>query len=549
MAADDLLIRLGLLGQQETARGLKQIASDTRQVGQSADYAAARAKAMGAAWKESSRNIGAGIGHLQQTLKYTTLGFGALAGAGAVWGLKLNAQVESARERFRLFTDDVNGLTASVRAIDLKSQFNFGDLADAAAMLGNSNVRNIPTVLQGAANAAAASGRGTQALQSIVLALSQIQQKGRLSQEELNQLAEAGAPQVMNTIQKAYGLTAKQLGNIGANGLDAQKAIQALTKEWTSGRMAGAAERQIHTLGGQWQLLTGAMQEMAGAATQGLAAGLEHNVLPAANAAVAEITQIFGEKGLSNQQKLQQARAAIRKHLGPVADDIIQDIKDAHLAEKLTAEFDKALNSMAGAAVNHAPQIVGSFVHAWLNAGPWAMLLSGGWFVRKLGLDKGALAALRVLRGGSKGGGGVGGILGGAGGRGATPLNPVWVAVTDKAPAGKSTATKVVDAAKKAGPAALAIGARALPVAADIGGPLTAAGLIGYIAAHNANNNFPTKGMAPVRKEAQGTIAPPGFGTPLVPQRSAATYINVQINGHTVGTAVHTDDARQRARR
>jgi tape measure domain-containing protein len=537
---DDLLIRLGLLGQAETSRGLKQIASDTRQVGASADYAAARAKAMGAAWKESSRNIGIGIGHLQQTLKYTTLGFGALAGAGALWGLKLNAQVQSARERFRLFTNDVNGLTASVKHIDLNSQFNFGDLADAAAMLGNSNVRNIPHVLQGAANAAAASGRGTQALQSIVLALSQIQQKGRLSQEELNQLAEAGAPQVMNTIQKAYGLTAKQLGNIGANGLDATKAIQALTKEWTSGRMAGAASRQLNTLGGQWQLLTGALQEASAAATQGLAAGLAHNVLPAANAAVAEITQILGEKGLSNHQKLEQSRAAIRKHLGPVADDLIQDIKQAHLAEKLTAEFDKALNGMAASAVTNAPHIVGSFVDAWLGAGPWAQLISGGWFIRKLGLDKGVLAALRVLRGGS--GRGASGALGALGGRGATPLNPVWVAVTDKAPS-KSVATKALDVTKKIGPAVGAAATRALPLVGDFAGP-GAALAIPLAAALYDNQPKPTQPAG----RTVGQIVN-GHDNYIGPPRRSMVQITVNVDGHPVATAVHRDDSRVRARK
>jgi hypothetical protein len=109
-------------------------------------------------------------------------------------GLKFNAQVESARLRFGLFTNDVDGLTKSVQAIDMKSAFNFGDLSDAAALFGNNGVQNIPKTLQAAANAAAASGKGTEGFKSIAIALSQIAAKGRLSQEEINQLNEAGAP-------------------------------------------------------------------------------------------------------------------------------------------------------------------------------------------------------------------------------------------------------------------------------------------------------------------------------------------------------------------
>jgi hypothetical protein len=42
-------------------------------------------------------------------------GLGRLAVAGVKWGLSFNAQVESARLRFKLFTDDVDGLTKAVQ--------------------------------------------------------------------------------------------------------------------------------------------------------------------------------------------------------------------------------------------------------------------------------------------------------------------------------------------------------------------------------------------------------------------------------------------------
>ena len=55
-------------------------------------------------------------------------------------------------------------------------------------------------------NAAAATGKGTQGLESIVRALSQIKTKGKLSTEELNQLSEQGiAAKAMLAEQLGYG--------------------------------------------------------------------------------------------------------------------------------------------------------------------------------------------------------------------------------------------------------------------------------------------------------------------------------------------------------
>jgi tape measure domain-containing protein len=456
----DLIVRLR--NARQARRDAQQVAGGIRQIGTASAAAGASARVAG-------REINGAFAAAAAGARRGVLAVGSLAAAGALMGLKFNAQVESARERFRLFTDDVDGLTKAVQGIDSNSQFNFGGLSDAAAMVGNSGVKDIPRVLQGAANAAAASGKGEQALQGIVVALSQIQAKGKLSQEEINQLNDAGAPGAQKIIQRAFGLTAKQVGNLGAQGLDANKAIDALTKAWTSGKMASAAERQLHTLGGQWDLFTGNVQKLSGAATKGLSDGLAHNVLPAANAAVEQITRIFGTEGLSNEQKLRQAREAIRRNLGPIADDLIQKIRDAHLADKLDHEFERAMDKMTVTAVHQAPHIVSRFVDAWLSAGPWAKLVSGAWVAKKLGIGTGILAALKALSGAGKGRGGLAGAAG--------KLAPIPVFVTNPGFAGnpeKSVAKKALDTAKKAAPTFAAAATRALPFAVDLSLPLAA---------------------------------------------------------------------------
>ena len=77
-------------------------------------------------------------------------------------------------------------------------------------------------------------GGHSDALERVVRALGQMATKGRVSTEELLQLAEWGVPAFqVHDIQ--MGLTARQLGNIGQAGLDVNEALKAL--------MAGMAER------------------------------------------------------------------------------------------------------------------------------------------------------------------------------------------------------------------------------------------------------------------------------------------------------------------
>jgi tape measure domain-containing protein len=392
----DLIVRLR--NARQARRDAQDVAGGVRAIGVAAKGASAAASASGKQISSSLSTAAAGA-------RRGAFAVGVLTAAGAKMGLTFDSQVESAQMRFRVFTDDVDGLTNSIKLIDRESQFNFGDLANEGALLGNFgvNAARIPSLLRGIANAAAASGQGSMGLQRISLDLGQIQSQGKVTGDELRDLAQAGAP-VNDILRKTFHLTDKQMANVGANGLSATKFLRAVTNEWNSGRMAGAAQRQLQTIGGQWALFTGNAQRLSGAATAGLTAGLEHDVLPAANRAVEQITDILGTKGLSDKDKLRQSREVIRRELGPVAQDLIADIKRADLPSKLDHEFELALNKMSASAVHNAPHLVSNFVNAWLGAGPWAKLISGAWFARKLGIDKGVLAALKAAKGGGAGG-------------------------------------------------------------------------------------------------------------------------------------------------
>lgn len=552
MPDEDLTFRLGLQGQAQTEQGLKKTASAVKLVqdaqgrwraengrfASSAEKAAAGVELLGVRTREtgarvrqsgaSLRGFGADLGFVTSQAKYGAVGLAALAGAGVKWGLATNAQVEQARLRFSLFTDDVEGLTSSVRTLDKNSAFAFADLADAAATLGGAGVKDVPAVLQAVANAAAAGGKGAGGLQAITLALSQIQAKGRLSQEEVNQLTEGGAITAQRDLAKGLGLTAKELQNLGGEGIEASKAIDVLQKAWTSGRMADIAKQQTRTLGGQWNLLTGNAQTAAGAATASLAAGLRDDVLPAANEALTEITKLFGEQGLSNEAKLRQARRIIHRELGPIATDLLAELDRADIPGHLGAAVGAAAPKMAAAAAGAAPEVAKAFVNAWLASGAWVQLASALLLYKKLGAP------------GLPGKGAGGGALGKLGGK----LEPVPVFVTNMGalPGAKPGAPVPTGrpGAKPGIPLRVATTAvKAVPVVAAATGLAAAMHWVLPDSAERAINQDLPSGAGRGSPVGTGTVAPPGFGNSVVGGQPINVNTTLLLDDRVVAKSTH----------
>jgi tape measure domain-containing protein len=86
--------------------------------------------------------------------------------------------------------------------------------------------QNVMYVMQGVLAASTAQQR-PEVIESISRAIGQIYTKGRLMNEEMRQLAEAGIP-AYEILRKKLGLTQKQLQNLGKQSIPASKAINAL---------------------------------------------------------------------------------------------------------------------------------------------------------------------------------------------------------------------------------------------------------------------------------------------------------------------------------
>lgn len=93
-----------------------------------------------------------------------------------------------------------------LQAFALKTPFQFEELIAASQRmqaLGFSATQVIP-ILNDVGNAVAAAGGGSERLDRVILAISQIQSKGKVATQELNQLAESGI--------SGFGILEKQLG-------------------------------------------------------------------------------------------------------------------------------------------------------------------------------------------------------------------------------------------------------------------------------------------------------------------------------------------------
>jgi tape measure domain-containing protein len=132
------------------------------------------------------------------------------------------------------------------------SAFDFGQSAKSAQQLlsmGFAADELIPT-MKAVANSVSAAGGDSNSFSGVLLALGQIKTKGKLSAEELLQMAERGIP-VFQILQKELGLTKEQVADIGSSGLDADEGIRALLKGMGAVGGGTALETMSETLPGK----------------------------------------------------------------------------------------------------------------------------------------------------------------------------------------------------------------------------------------------------------------------------------------------------------
>ena len=180
--------------------------------------------------------------------------FGAALGAAAIGSIKLAADLEQSRVAFTTLLGSATKADAFLRDLAMfaaQTPFEFKGLQDSARRLlaFGFAAQDVIPLMNGIGNAVAGLGGGKEQIDRVTLALGQMQAKGKVSAEEMNQLAELGIP-AWKMIASAIGVSIPEAMKLAEKGaIDSTTAINALITGMNE-KFPGMMEKQSKTING-----------------------------------------------------------------------------------------------------------------------------------------------------------------------------------------------------------------------------------------------------------------------------------------------------------
>jgi tape measure domain-containing protein len=180
--------------------------------------------------------------------------FGAALGAAGIASIKLAADLEQSRVAFTTLLGSATKADAFLRDLAMfaaQTPFEFVGLQDSARRLlaFGFAAQDIIPLMNGIGNAVAGLGGGKEQIDRVTLALGQMQAKGKVSAEEMNQLAELGIPG-WKMIASAIGISIPEAMKRAEKGaIDSTTAINALINGMNE-KFPGMMEKQSKTING-----------------------------------------------------------------------------------------------------------------------------------------------------------------------------------------------------------------------------------------------------------------------------------------------------------
>lgn len=149
--------------------------------------------------------------------------------------------------------DEAQKHLAQLKDFAAKTPFQFVELTDASRRMQALGfaARDVVPMLTTIGNAVSALGGGAELLNRVTMALGQMQAKGKVSGEEMKQLAEAGISAWDALAKKLNVDVATAMKLVEARAVDASVGISAVMEAMRS-RFAGGMEAQSKTLIGMW---------------------------------------------------------------------------------------------------------------------------------------------------------------------------------------------------------------------------------------------------------------------------------------------------------
>lgn len=193
--------------------------------------------------------------------------------AGAAW-LDYSSKLETTRIAFTTMLGSAqlaNDHLKELQQFALKTPFQFGELIDASQRMQalGFNAQQVIPILNDVGNAVAAAGGGSERLDRVTLALSQIQSKGKVMTQELNQLAEAGIP-AFRILQQELGKSRSEINELTKDGQISSKVFLDAFQKFSQQNFGGLMEAQSKTFSGAMSNIKDALLQTSATAFEPL---------------------------------------------------------------------------------------------------------------------------------------------------------------------------------------------------------------------------------------------------------------------------------------
>lgn len=214
--------------------------------------------------------------------KVATAALVTLTGAISKVGVGYNAMMEQSAIAWETILGSQEEAKQTLKELEImgaKTPFEFEGLDKAAKLLNMAGYEgdNLFKTLTAVGDAVSAIGGGQEELQGVSMAIFQMASKGKISAEEMNQLAERGIP-AWQMIADAQGKSVQQMMEMSQNGeLFAKDVLPQLTEQLGK-RFGGAMEKQSSTFNGMLSTIKDNLKMIASQMSQGLFENLKSSM-------------------------------------------------------------------------------------------------------------------------------------------------------------------------------------------------------------------------------------------------------------------------------
>jgi tape measure domain-containing protein len=225
-----------------------------------------------------------------------------LAGAGAIGivaiaGVKMNSTLEQSEARWTTLlksSEKAEKQMAWMKSFAKETPFDYASIDQSAtAMMGMGlGIKEVNKWLPALGDASAVLGGGSETVQGLAMALGQMNAKGKVSAEEMQQLAERGV-NAWQMLADGMGMTQAEVRKLSEDGKLLAKDALPLIYEGMQKTFGGGTANLMKSTTGQAMLARENFNTLAGTLTQGAFDWFGANVLPMINTGLEKLTSVF----------------------------------------------------------------------------------------------------------------------------------------------------------------------------------------------------------------------------------------------------------------